>query len=87
MRGARLQSVVRPLPRRRSMLPKSDIAIDEPKEEDEKEDEERITDEIVAHPTRDDWHEQRQREQTREAVVAAHAALTSALRTFSGLSR
>jgi hypothetical protein len=50
------------------MLPGDDEVI-----ETETEEEIRITDEIVSHPTRDDWHEQRERGQTYESVLVAHA--------------
>ena len=41
----------------------------------EAEKETHINDEIVEHPTRDDWHEQREYDQTREAVLAAHSTI------------
>jgi hypothetical protein len=36
------------------------------------EEDELVADRMFAHPTRDDWHEQRERGQTYEAVVHAH---------------
>jgi hypothetical protein len=34
--------------------------------------EEYVTDQIIVHPTRDDWHEQRERTQTFEGTLEAH---------------
>jgi hypothetical protein len=34
-----------------------------------------LNDEAFDHPTRDDWHEQRESGQTCEAVIHAHAAI------------
>jgi hypothetical protein len=39
------------------------------------EEDELVADRMFAHPTRDDWHEQRERGQPYEAVVHAHATL------------
>ena len=52
------------------MLPKSDD--DEVTGTEEEED---IKDAIVAHPTRDDWHEQRERGQTCEGVLHIRSTL------------
>ena len=41
-------------------------------EEDITEEEERINEEILEHPTRDDVHEQRERGQKCEGVIHAH---------------
>jgi len=43
--------------------------------ETETEEETLVVDEIVEHPTRDDWHEQRERGQTCESVLHAHATI------------
>jgi hypothetical protein len=40
------------------------------------EEEERVNDELFAHPTRDDVHEQRERGQMYEAVIHAHLHIT-----------
>jgi hypothetical protein len=44
-------------------------------EEEVTEEEEEVLDQIVAHPTRDDWHEQRERNQTSEAWVHARSTI------------
>jgi hypothetical protein len=54
----------------------------------ETEEEKWITDEIIHHPTRDDWHEQRERGQSYEAVLRVHITisrieLTRAARTVA----
>jgi hypothetical protein len=41
------------------------------------EEDELVTDRMFAHPTRDDWHEQRERGQPYEGVVHAHATQIS----------
>jgi hypothetical protein len=44
-------------------------------EEQEEEEEEYVKEQIVAHPTRDDWHEQRERNQTSEASLHARVGI------------
>jgi hypothetical protein len=60
----------------------------DPSDRDEVTDEEEgVRDEIVAHPTRDDWHEQRERGQTREAVFYARSAILTKLTVRRSRSR
>ncbi len=68
------------------MLPESD-------DDEVTEEEALVTDEIVEHPTRDDWHEQREREQTCEGVVHVRSTIVAmqytrtTISTSSGKSR
>jgi hypothetical protein len=52
------------------MLPESD-------DDEITEEEVCVNDEVVAHPTRDDWHEQRECEQTCEAILHGHSTVVT----------